>query len=337
MKLGELALRALLVAAALGAAAGPAVAQSDAETVKPESVRPEAEGVAPGAEGSAPEAEGPAPETVAPDATPEAEAGAPEAEADAEADAADETISGAALVTLSGLDTLIASIRPQIEAQADTIGVDAAQAEAFKVAAEAYAAESMLAAAADALERATPEADRPAIKRFLTSELGARIVALERASSSPDAQAEMIREAGAILEALTEQPERAALYRDFVDTLDMELINRRVLEIMTRATLSGLLRRQGEGAAPDTALVESLLKQQLAPAFAQMDQLTLLSVAHTYRDLSDDAFAAYLEWLREGPGNRFAQASIAAFLIALEDAGARFEKLMGETATRREL
>jgi hypothetical protein len=183
------------------------------------------------------------------------------------------------------------------------------------------------------------EADLDSIFAFYKSPLGARITALENAAQSADAQAQITKMAGGLLERLKNEPERAKVLTLMNSSLRLTENATDVAFNMGRAVAVGMAAADERTAALTDETIGAIDSEfeKMRPAMtAQIKKQVLLTQAYTYRDVSIPEVRQYLEFIQSPAGKRFYDAAMPAMSAVLVKAGGDFgHALMRELGKER--
>lgn len=209
-----------------------------------------------------------------------------------------------ALIEKSGvgvhLDTMAVNLKNAIgyAVKSGTIALDAAKISKLNAAFDqAYAPEKLRAMAVEGVAAKVKPEQGAQIIAFLESPLGARIVAQESRLAEPDIQAEITRNAAAIVADAGKNTVRLALYASLNQAMGA---SRRAVQTYIGSALAMhaamLADNPHASAMPSLDDVKQGLEAQSAAITAAMSQAVLSNTAYAYENLSDADLNAYLEF-----------------------------------------
>ncbi len=151
---------------------------------------------------------------------------------------------------------------------------------------------------------------------FYRTSFGQRIRQVELANSTPDVQLEIEHDRAALRAELERDPERLALAEDVDRTHHTSELAATTTVSMMRALAIGMVEGAGQGGPEVLAAVDAKIEQMHAPIVAHMHEVMLAIIARTYRDLSNEELAEYVEFLNTE--------SVRAVCAALSEAESNF-------------
>ena len=162
---------------------------------------------------------------------------------------------------------------------------------------------------------------------WLTSPIGEKVTALEKAAASAEA-------------AQARQAFDAELQKGGPRVEQLKRLNRAVkgsehaLEMASESAVA--IRVALEASAtpskqPDLQLVKEQVRPELERIKPMLEQQMLLSLLYTYRDLPDEDLAKYIGFAETEPGKRYHQATMSALSEEVAAASSRMGELLGKT------
>ena len=225
------------------------------------------------------------------------------------------------LMALSGFDEQLASVPEVFEQQFETsarsqsLPVDVVR-QLKSVLRVTHAEEKLRAVARRVLPTKMSAADAEAALEWLETPLGQRITALEIAASRPEGAAETVRFGAEIWSS--HSPARKSLLQSLAQSLDASrsYVN---MALDHQATLLHALRSHTRStiAAPSYRAVRREVEASRAQVEAAVLPLLRDGFAYTYRDLTDEELARYVEFAETPSARRYHAAGIAALSEAL--------------------
>ena len=242
------------------------------------------------------------------------------------------------LMRKSGLWTQLAQVEPMMQA-----GVSQAQATATALSEEdlarlqeaiasAYAADALRTTVRDQLVATLPAQDAAGVLRWLSSDLGQRITALEAAGSRPDAAIKR-PDAGPRLLASLSPPRRERLERLAKATFSADAAAEIIVDTMLGVSRGLALGRTGVPAESVEDL-KSKFQSQKDQFFEVLEPRIVADFASIYQPLSDQELDQYVAFCESSAGHKFALASLAALDKALTEAATRLGQRLADVSAR---
>lgn len=238
------------------------------------------------------------------------------------------TPSGAALVSITGIDDLLAPLEDGVRQQLLDSRV-AFSAERIDHIAAAYDGAALNAGVARHLDDALSEDVRRAVALFYNSPLGERMMGLESEGTAA-LQERNTRHTAAILSmstVLDADPDRAAVLAAMVEAVNGHQVNRLMLRATTRAMLQGLALSQGR--APTEAELETEVDRELDQVWDLIEEFDRLTVAWIYRDADLSDLKDYRTFLESEESRVFYAAAHAAIIERIEAASFELGQRLG--------
>lgn len=215
------------------------------------------------------------------------------------------------LQTLSGamLDSFISKFSGSIGGQRQHL---------TKAAHQSFAPDLLLASVRAELAGRLPVAVCKDFYEFLDSPLGKRVIELENASASPEAQQVIIRNAGKLRNSLSDR--RTTLLKRLVTAsggIDAQVT-------LVTASLKGMVRGMkaaGLATMDSDKRVNAVLEQAEAEQRKLIGRYLRPQLAYTYQHLSDDELEAYVQVLETDAGRAVYKASVGSIDAALQTSG----------------
>ena len=242
------------------------------------------------------------------------------------------------LMQKSGLWIQLAQVEPMMQA-----GVSQAQAKASRLGekdlvrlqeaiASAYAADALRTSVRDQLVATLSPQDAASVLRWLSSDLGQRITALEEAGSSPEAAIERLDAAPRLLASLPAS-RRERLERLTKATFSADAAAAIIVDTMIGVARGLALSRPG--AATDKGEdLKSKFQSQRAQFAEMLEPRIVADFASIYQSLSDQELDQYVAFCESPTGHRFAQASLDALDKALSEAASRLGQWLADVSAR---
>src|SRR5271170_370515 len=242
------------------------------------------------------------------------------------------------LVRKCGLWIQLAQVEPMMQA-----GVSQAQANATSLSKEdltrlqqaiasAYAADALRTSVRDQLLAMLSPQDAASVLRWLSSDLGQRITALEEAGSDPE---EAIKRLDAAPRLLASLP---ASRRERVERLAKATYSADAAAAIVVDTMIGVARGLAlsrPGAAADRGEdLKSKFQSQRAQFVEMLEPRIVADFATIYQSLSDQELDQYIAFCESPAGHRFAQASLDALDKALTQAATRLGQRLADVSVR---
>jgi hypothetical protein len=200
-----------------------------------------------------------------------------------------------------------------------------------EAAASAYATDRLRASVKLELSKRLDEKDAAAALDWCHSPLGTPIVQAEIDSAKVEPQAQI--ENGKAALAHSNQARRKMIADVMRNTHAAEEMTNMTIST-TLAMASGLAIASSDDAQVDIAGLRANLESNRPAMLQSFSAIILPTMAATYAAIPDSGIAAYLSYLKSGPGARFTEASIRSLEVALKGAAARFGSAI--PATRRD-
>jgi hypothetical protein len=185
---------------------------------------------------------------------------------------------------------------------------------------EAFNAVSVRLAARRELAARLDPAHLPALQRWLDSDLGRRVTALEVSSSAAKADTqERQRQGQALFDAAS--PARQKLVEDFLDAARNAETGASAMVNLLLAMQTGMARALGRTDLPPMEELRRRAQPQFEAMALQMRPVMRALGAELYAPLSDADFGAYVAMLQSPAGRNLTEAAIAALdRVMLESA-----------------
>jgi hypothetical protein len=242
------------------------------------------------------------------------------------------------LMRKSGLWIQLAQVEPMMQA-----GVSQAQAGATTLTGEdlarlqvaiasAYAADTLRTTVRDQFVATLPAQDAAAVLRWLSSDLGQRITALEAAGSSPDAAIKRSDEGPRLLASLP------AIRREKLEQLAKATFSADAAAAIIVDTMLGVSRglalaRTGAPAGRVEDL-KSKFQSQKDQFVEVLEPRIVADFASIYQPLSDQELDQYVAFCESSTGHKFALASLDALDKALTEADTRLGQRLADVSAR---
>jgi hypothetical protein len=241
------------------------------------------------------------------------------------------------LMRKSGLWIQLAQVEPMMQA-----GVSQAQARATTLTEEdlarlqgaiasAYAADALRTTVRDQLVATLPAQDAAGVLRWLSSDLGQRITALEAAGSSPDAVIKR-SDAGPRLLASLPASRREKLERLAKATFSADAAAAIIVDTMLGVS-RGLAGRTGAPAERVEDL-KSKFQSRKDQFVVVLEPRIVVDFASIYQPLSDQELDQYVAFCESSAGHKFALASLDALDKALTEAATRLGQRLADVSVR---
>lgn len=141
---------------------------------------------------------------------------------------------------------------------------------------------------------------------WMRSPSGRRITLAEEAMSAPSAIPVMVAE----LDAVRRDQPRLALARRFDELLGISSMSLLLQEYTGLAVYTAIQHADGPRKSLDAETYRRLIKSQLADARQHTQELVVLTLAYTYRDIPLTELATYEGFLKEDATRRFYKAAM---------------------------
>ena len=242
------------------------------------------------------------------------------------------------LMRKSGLWIQLAQVEPVMQA-----GVSQAQAKATALSEEdlarlqeaiasAYAADALRTTVKDQLVATLPAQDAEDVLRWLSSDLGQRITALEAAGSSPDAAIKRADEGPSLLASLP------ASRREKLERLAKATFSADAAAAIIVDTMIGVSRGLASGRrgvpAERVEDLKSKFQSQRDHLVEVLEPRIVADFASIYQPLSDQELDQYVSFCESAGGHKFALASLDALDKALTEAATRLGQRLADVSAR---
>ena len=253
-----------------------------------------------------------------------------------------EAVSVSDLLTLSGFDSAIKDVAPSIiagftegmEGELDAEETARLKPHVDAAANGAYGAARLREAMVRKLTGKITADDGDAIAAFYRGDLGKAMVAREAAAGTVEAQNEMVEKADEYFAVYDKDPMRGAVLRAIGAAVDMQAFGTTLMMNTMRGAMAGFAAADPDGPAMTKDDIEALIEQERADISVQVAQIIPLSLAYTYRDVTDEDLKAYLKFVEAPPARRFFKAAADAMEEVFKEAAYAFGEALIKRAGR---
>mgnify|MGYP001435643828 CR=1 FL=1 len=243
-----------------------------------------------------------------------------------------EPISPEALVSLTGLDRALEEVATGLAAEGARIvgqGEDVGDPEQFRTAWEHAASESfsptrLKEALARRIAGKLSPAELQKVESFYTGKLGKAMVAREVAASSSAAQQEMVTGAEKLMRGLASQPKRIVALDNLARAIRLKEVSTGIALNMMRAVMIGMSATNTSKLAMPLDVIEQQVEAHRQSAAAELEAVTALSMAFTYRNASVADLKAYEKFLRSPAGSHYNDVAMSGLDAVLSEGGLAF-------------
>lgn len=243
-----------------------------------------------------------------------------------------EPLSATELVALTGLDRALDEVATSLAAEGQRIvdtGEDVGDKEQFRMAweqaaNEAFAPGKLKESLARRIDGKLSPAELFRIEDFYKGKLGKAMVEREVAASSSAAQQEMAGGAHKLMTGLMAQPRRIAALDSLARAIRLKEVSTGIALNMMRAVMIGMSASNASKLAMPLDVIEQQVEAHRLSAAQELEAVTALAMAYTYRKASIADIRAYEKFLRSPAGKRYNDAAMTGLDAVLSEGGLAF-------------
>ncbi len=190
---------------------------------------------------------------------------------------------------------------------------------------KAYGKDKMFSVFRKAFTEKLKREDIPETEKWLSSPLGRKITDIEKRSLTPEGAKEF---ENYIPKALALEEKRKALVREFLEETSAEEMSVKIICEPLATMMNSLRDTLPEDLKTPQDKFDADLDVIKSEALLRYRSILPVSVAFTYRELSDEEFSKMLDFYGTGTGKNFNSAVLEALVSSMNSAGAECGKGM---------
>lgn len=222
------------------------------------------------------------------------------------------------IITLSGLDQMITNLPAQLQSQFQQRPSEeqsqASDEQVLQAMLASYNPEHAQQLLLDDVVNRSNNQEKQAIIRWLESPPGKRIILAEKASTTPDGLADMLRYLEGLATTPPAQPRLALIQRveKAADLTELALKSTEIMLTSVFTTLNEAAPASERKSSQELAKLNQEALTELKPALRQSLEQQMLAISlYTYRNISDADLNHYITFLNTPSGRAYVSFSLA--------------------------